>query len=306
MNIRLVLWVCLALSACSSLWGQGPISGFLPGRKHTDFAMTYTHEQFRFYFFGDQRTWRPVTTRSANLFLEHGFSDSMSIVITAPYRWIDPVNRGVQDGIFALKYRNHYRRHPWGSSTFLTSVGLSLPLSRYPVATANPIGVRATTFQGRVVSQWQYASGVFLHIQTGLDFRIIPTAQAAVPLLGRLGWAGNHWFLEGWTEFFHTFSSGIDTQVSEGAGSRWWRLGGTLYYGFSPDFGVVVHASRFFNGRNIGQATQLSAGIVYKVDWGVKPDRNRPNAGVAPVDAAVPGAAPWAGGAGPVHLPFHR
>jgi len=246
---------------------QGPVSGFMPGGKHTDIAVNYTYEHFDQYYFGNELENAPTTTRSANLFLEHGFSDSLGLILTLPYKWIDQINRGLQDATLLLKYRNHYRQRRNGQSTFITSVGLSSPISAYPVDTENPIGIRATTFQSRILTQFQWNSGVFVLFKTGLDFRLIPSALVAVPALFRVGWGGRKWYVDGWLEFYHTFNPGTDVQISAGNGSRWQRLGATIYYAFTPSTGVVLNAARFLGGANIGKANQLSAGLVFKIDW---------------------------------------
>ncbi len=259
-NILTIICLFLVFTA----WAQGPISGFMSGRGHTDFALNYGYESYNTYKFGDDAQNIETITRSLSLFIEKGLTDTMSLVFTVPYLVVDSDNRGVQDGILALKYRNSYKRALHSQRSYITSVGLSTPLSGYPTDTERPIGVRATVFQGRFLGQFQWDSGLFLHLQSGFDFRISPDAQTALPIVARIGWAGRRIYLETWWELQHAFNSGVDQQIAGGAGSSWRRIGGTFYYALHPKFGVLIGGAHFLNGRNIGLAGRLNFGVVYK------------------------------------------
>ena len=265
--MRIILGLSLLLKA-SLLLGQGPISGFLPGKKHTDFAINYGFESYDTYKFGGEARAADVDTKSWSLYIERGVSDSSSLVFTVPYMMIDAENKGIQDAILAFKFRNSYKQKERMQRSLLTSVGISTPLSAYPIETENPIGIRATVFQGRFLGQYQWWSGVFFHLQSGFDFRIIPDAQTSIPVVARIGWAGRHLYLEAWSEWQHAFKAGVDQQIGAGSGSDWWRIGGTIYYPISPSFGVFVGGAQFIRGRNIGLASRLNFGMVYKAGNG--------------------------------------
>lgn len=248
-----------------SLFGQGPISGFMAGRGHTDFALNYSFESYNFYFFGEEKRDRRNETKSVNLFIEHGFSDTFGLVVTLPYIWIDDINRGLQDGSLFVKYRNQKKRYAHGSLSFITALGISFPISSYPKDTENPIGERATLFQGRFLGQFNFDSGLFIHAQSGLNFRLFPDAQTSIPILLRMGFGGKNIFAEAWMEFFNTLNAGVDTQVFGGSGSTWTKIGGTLYYSLKPNFGLFLSGSQFLSGKNIGIASRVNAGAVYKL-----------------------------------------
>ena len=252
------------LLTTNSLLAQGPISGFMPGRGHTDIALSYSYESYDTYKFGNESQDISTITRSASLFLERGLTDTMSLVFTLPYLVVDHQNRGFQDGILVLKYRNAHQKPANGQRSWITSVGVSTPLSAYPVDTERPIGIRATVFQGRFLIQQQWNMGLFLHLQTGFDFRIIPDAQAALPVVARIGWAGRRLYLESWMEWQHAFQPGVDERIGAGTGSSWQRIGGTIYYALHPQLGVLVGGAKFLNGRNIGLANRVNVGVVYK------------------------------------------
>ncbi|MEL7118764.1 MAG: hypothetical protein AAFO07_04965 [Bacteroidota bacterium] len=247
-----------------SVFAQGPITGFTPGKNHLDFAIGYSYEAFDEYFFGDQLQMASNINRSINIFGEYGINDSLSIVVNLPYVWIDNVNRGLQDGSFFLKFRNQKKSTALGELSIFTAVGATLPLSSYPTNTDNPIGVRATTFQARLTGQLMTEWGLFFHIQSGIDVRVSPNNLTSVPVLFRLGQGGKKWYWEAWMEVFHTFNSGTDIQLTGGTGSNWLRAGGTLYYGITNNSGLLVGYTRVINGRNIGKSNRVNAGAVYK------------------------------------------
>ncbi|MCO6480641.1 MAG: hypothetical protein J5I94_28630 [Phaeodactylibacter sp.] len=252
------LLISLFLSA------QGPISGFMPGRGVTDIAWGYSTESFSSYQFGDEKRSSRLTTESLNLFIEHGFTDTLSLVANIPYLWIDEENRGLQDGGLFIKYRNQYKEYTSGYLNLITSVGLSFPLSGYPKDTETPIGLRAINFQVRFQAQYVSFSGLFFQLQSGLDFQFLEELRPAVPILFRTGYGARRYYVEAWAESYNTLNSGVDTQVSGGSGAQWFRIGGTLYVPLAAGFGIVAGGSRILSGRNIGLSTRWNAGVVYR------------------------------------------
>ena len=255
----------MGLLLSTTLSGQGPISGFMVGRARTDLAVSYSYESYEHYYFGSDKQAADNRIQSVNLFLEHGFSDSLAIVINLPYVWTDSLNRGLQDGAVALKYRQQPIVKESGSLSLIASAGISFPLSAYPQQTERPIGAGATLLQGRIVAQYNFRSGLFLHVQSGYDFRVLPEAQSAIPVQARAGFGAARYFVEGWLEWYHTFAAGADERILGGNGPDWLRLGGALYFPLSPSTGVVFNAAHFLTGRNIGLSTRVGGGLVWRI-----------------------------------------
>jgi len=256
----------LTLSFPLLLSAQGPISGFMPGRGVTDIALGYSTETFNTYLFGRDKEARRLTTESVNLFIEHGFTGPMSMVVHIPYLWIDEQNRGLQDGGIYLKYRNERHEYPSGYLNLITSLGLSFPLSAYPKDSGTPIGLRAINFQARFQGQYVSHSGLFFQLQSGVDFQFLEELRPAIPILFRTGFGARRYFVEGWAESYNTLNSGVDTRISGGAGAQWLRVGGTLYVPLSAGVGIVLGSSRILSGKNIGLSTRWNTGIVYRWD----------------------------------------
>lgn len=263
--MKQLLLACFYLLT-TGLAAQGPITGFLPGAGNWDFALGYGREHFNDYLFGKEKRNNPLTTYSYNIFLEHGLPGGhSSLVLSVPYVRIDDVNQGLQDGSIFWKYRNEYTERSRSATSVLTAFGLTFPLSAYPLGTDNPIGARATVFQGKIVFQHQHYAGWFVQAQTGFDFRVIPDTQSSIPVLLRAGYGTPFAFVEGWVEYFKTFTNEADQNVAAGNGSDWVRVGGTLYVPVYGGVGVAVNTATILSGRNIGLSQRWGLSVVYQL-----------------------------------------
>ena len=248
-------------------FSQGPISGFMTGRAKTDVALNYGYDSYDTYLFGAERQSLSTTTESFSLYLEHGFTDTLSIVVTAPYVRVQNGGSGLQDGNIFLKYKNQEVYTDKGVLRFISAAGVSLPLSRYPIDVERPIGERATVLQGRFIAQYNFNFGFFVHLQSGLNFRISPQSQGAIPLLLRTGIGTNRFYVEGWVEFLRTLNAGVDDRIRGGSGSNWIKVGGSLYVPLTPYFGLNLGAGHFLTGKNVGLSTAIFGGIILKRNW---------------------------------------
>lgn len=246
------------------LFAQGPISGFLPKKGNTDIALTYAYEYFNKYYFGDQKQDISQTMHTASFYGEHGLSAKSSLVAAAPYLWIGE-NKGLQDGSLFLKYKAFYKEGTNGNLSLIGAVGATFPLSHYSTEVDNPIGIRATLLQGRVVAQYNSVFGIFAHLQSGLDVRVTPGNLVALPIVFRMGYGGSWFYADGWLEYYHTFNAGADDSISDGSGSVWFRAGGTLYYPVTDKFGAFLGFAQIFSGRNIGLSSRWNLGVVWKL-----------------------------------------
>ena len=260
--------ILLFIALSNPAWAQGPISGFMQGRGVTDIALAYSGESYNSYFFGKEEQSISNELTSWSLFLEHGFSDSFALVLTVPYIKIDEVNKGIQDGIIAIKYRNQNKRYQSSSLSMITSVGVSFPMSGYSKDTDNPIGIRATTFQGRFLVQQQFDFGFFYQIQTGIDFRLIPNALSSLPVLFRFGYGARKFYFDGWLEIYRSFNAGIDQSLQGGSGSSWVKVGGTFFYPITSSLGSFAGIARFLSAENVGLSTRWNVGLIYKIRSG--------------------------------------
>jgi len=273
LRFKSFLITCFGFFYASLLVAQGPFDGWMKGTNQTDLALSFNRETYSNYVFGDDVRAEENEIQSASIFIEHGFSDTLDLVVTIPYLRTPTCanctdyNQGVQDAIVAVKYRFSKIKKNNGYLKYFTAVGLSFPASNYSDTLERPIGARNTSLLARYYVQKDYNNGLFLQFQLGVDVRFIPSALTSAPVIAKFGYAGQKIFLEAWGEFFYTFNSGIDTQISGGEGSQWLKLGATIYYPVKPNFGVYVKAAFIPTGENIGLSNTFGVGAAYRLKW---------------------------------------
>ncbi len=253
----------LLLINCS-LWGQGPISGFLSGKGKLDIALGYSIDRFDRYLGQDGEESFDLETSSYNIFLEYGLDSNMALVVTAPWMQINDREQGWQDANVWLKYRNQKRTGLTASNSFFTAVGVSFPIGNYTTGERTSLGRRATIFQGRLVWQLDHFDGWFLHAQSGIDFQLAPIATAVWPVVLRTGFGSPYFYVEAWFESVKSLNEAFDNTLTVGAGSSWNRIGGTLYFPIQSWIGIFGGTALILDGTNIGKSTRWNLGTVIK------------------------------------------
>lgn len=249
------------------LWGQGPIGGFPVNKGEIAIAPAYSSEHYSTYFGeGGTPEDREITTTSYSLFVEAGLTDNTALVATLPYLQINDEAGSLQDASLWIKYKNLDQRTDKGAHRFFTAVGLSFPVGNYATMGNTALGQRASVFQGRLVYQYQFDSGFFVHAQTGIDFQFAPESRASLPVLLRTGYGARYFYVEGWLEFISALEKGSDLQTATaGTGSSWRRAGGTLYVPVTPWAGVVAGGAYVLGGEFIGKSLRYNLGFVLKL-----------------------------------------
>ncbi len=259
---KILIFLSLYIFCILHIQGQGAIDGFMKNKSETDVAFTYSFEFYNKYYFGTEIQDISVNTQTASLFIAHGFNNNLNMIVSIPYMW-NGANSNFQDAIIALKYRGKKIDFDRGSLSRISSFGFSFPISGYEVDIEKPIGQRATAFQLRHLYQYQIG-GFFIHLQSGFDFRIIPSSQFSVPVICRTGFAHAKFYLDAWIDYFHTINAGVDQNISAGEGSRFLKIGGTLYYPITLKLGVFIGGAHFLSGQNIGKASRINLGFVLR------------------------------------------
>ncbi|WP_116125667.1 transporter [Lewinella sp. IMCC34183] len=247
--------------------GQGAISGFPVAEGEVSVAPAWSVERYSEYFGPDGTVEdRDVRTLSYSLFVEAGMNEQTALVATLPYLRTNDDPGSLQDASLWIKYRNLDQRTPAGAHRVFTAVGLSFPVGNYATSGPTAIGQRASVFQGRLVYQYQFDSGFFLHAQSGIDFQFAPESRANWPLLLRSGYGTRYYYFEGWLEFVTTLEPGPAVRsATAGTGSSWRRVGGTLYVPLLPWAGLVGGGAYVLGGEYIGRSTRYNLGMVVKL-----------------------------------------
>lgn len=253
------------------LLAQGPLDGYLKGSGHIDFALSGSLESSDFYYFGNQKQNLENRFESLNFFAEWGFSDSLDLILTLPYirtpkcdTCLD-YNQGFQDASLFAKFRLFKNEGNQSRFKLLGALGGSIPVSNYQVGIERPIGIGATTLHAKLIAQYEWYNGPFIHIQTGGEIRISPNFLTSIPVLVRAGYATSFIFIEAWLEVFETIEPGVDNTILAGNGSSWRKLGGSVYVPLHPTFGLTLGTAHIIKGSNIGLSRRYSLGVVYRV-----------------------------------------
>ncbi|MCP9236601.1 transporter [Lewinella sp. JB7] len=255
------------LCCVAGLFGQGPISGFPTPKGEIAVAPAYSRETYTTYFGQDGTPEdREVTTTSYSLFVEAGLNDQTSLVATLPYMRTNDRPGSLQDASLWIKYMNLDLRGASGNQRVFTAIGLSFPVGSYETTGIAALGQRATVFQGRLVYQYQFDSGFFLHAQSGIDFQFAPESRSSWPVLLRTGYGTKYVYVEGWVEFITALESGTAVQTATaGTGSSWRRVGGTVYVPVVKWAGFVLGGAYVLGGEYIGKSGRVNLGMVVKL-----------------------------------------
>jgi hypothetical protein len=268
MDLRIFLPLSFLIGFVGAAHGQGFTDGFMTGKKKGTVALTYSYEHADTYFFGKQKQMTDYTVQSLAAYISYGVSDQFNLIASVPYMRTDSLNSALQDGIIALKYQNSQREFSDGRLRTITMVGAQFPFSDYSTQTAQPIGIRSTSFLFRLLAQYENYNGFFAHMQTGFEFRLLPDQQFGVPIIFRTGYGNSKFYFDVWLDYFHSFDEGADQTVFGGSGPRWWKTGGTLYFPVGKQFGIFTGGAYILSGRNISQSWRVNVGAVWNWEGG--------------------------------------
>ena len=150
-------------------------------------------------------------------------------------------------------------------------MSFSTPVSNYQTNTGYgyiiAIGNQATKYTASGVAHLKTSSGVFATGQIGYSLRTGPVPNALVGE-AKIGYAGPRTYVEGFAAFQE---SNGGTDISEAGFNGFFpstrvnyiRLGVSAYRPIAKGVGIVLGASTYVAGRNIGKSTGYSAGLSY-------------------------------------------
>ncbi|MEQ8704889.1 MAG: hypothetical protein RIC19_13260 [Phaeodactylibacter sp.] len=283
-----VIFAFLLWSAAAT--AQSLLGSFMNGKGKGTVALSYTAESYDNVFLvpADAEgvpVFNEVEVNSVSLFGTYGISDRLDVVAALPH--ISATGNASQGVLDELGFENNrsgiqdlslfVRYNPLSldmgdhSLNFMLGGGISTPLGGYEVdeglQSILAIGNRATSFNGLAMAQFRTASGVFLTTQAGYSLRSGEVPNAVLGEI-RAGYAGAKFYVDAWYagqvstggvnilgEGFNGFFPATDVSFS--------RAGITLFAPIASGFGVSVSASRYLNGRNVGEATGFSGAVTY-------------------------------------------
>jgi len=289
----------LAIVLVPSLLGAQTIDdGIMMTKQRLFTGNVYTHESWEQYWEGALKRTNgnvgTITTQTNSWFANYGATDRLNLIASVPYIWTHASQgvlhgmQGVQDVTVAAKYRLFQTPSALGSMRGLAVVVAGLPLTDY-LADFQPlsIGNQSKRFGGRFTLNAQSERGVYLDVSTAYtiraqvkldrpyyytDGRLFMTNVVEMPEV--FDWAlGVGYLKHDLNARFsfsqqHTLGGGdIRRQDSPFISNRtnFARVGGMVMYPIPKLRQLAVQGAYAYtvDGRNVGQATTMSAGLLY-------------------------------------------
>ena len=281
--------------------------GIMLGKQELFVGDLYTHDSWDEYWEGalkrNNGNIGTVTTQSNTIFVNYGVTDSLNVITALPYVWTDASQgvlrgqRGFQDITMAAKYR--VLRTPLTRHGTLSAMGLvsgGLPTTDYtPDFLPLSIGLASRRLAGRFTLNWQSDPGWFVNGTTAYTWRGDVTLDRPFYYTdGRLHLTD---IVDMPNVFDYTVSGGYmkrglmaqvfyAEQRTRGGGDirrqdmpfvsnrmDFSRVGGSLMSPLPGLRKLRLHAAYSYtlDGRNVGQATTVTAGLLYLFNFSGRP-----------------------------------
>jgi hypothetical protein len=266
---------CLLLAVAGAAAAQD-LDGFSPEPGKGDIALSYSFDSYDEFWVGDTKVSDPgvgeVEANSLSLWWRHGFTERLSVVASLPYVDADGDGLGgfsesaLQDLTVLGQYRLLTRESGSRRHSFVVGGGFRTPASDYEANSPIDVGDGTTDVLLRAVYLLQ-AGYFYLSAQTGYDVRG-EDAPDGIPLAitGAWGFGGGRTWVSGtYSQYFadggtdigdpgFTFPSNEDEST---------RIGAKVFSRINDRFGWSVAAFTTLDGRNSGDTTGYSAGLVF-------------------------------------------
>lgn len=271
----LALLVLTLLVLNPSTLPAADLNGFFPAPGETQLALSYSTESWDEFWRGSEKVSTPpalgkADIMSLSLWMRHGISERLALVGTLPY--VDAEADGtagfdessLQDLTLLAKYRLAVLERARGvRHVFAVAGGIRTPASDYEANLPLDVGDGTTDTLFRFVYQLEQGR-FFLSQEVGFDLRSedapdgFPVYTEVGFRTGRVSWIGSFSSLwaDGGTDIGDpgfTFPSNQE---------EYQRVGAKLYARLGERFGVSAGGFTTLDGRNSGDATGFSAGLV--------------------------------------------
>lgn len=250
------------------------LNGFLPAPGEGAAALSYTGEAYDEFWAGEVRVEEPalgeVETTSLSLWFRWGFTDRLSVVANLPYVEVSTDGfAGLEDdGAADLEALVLFRALEASRGAVLhrlvAGAGVRTPASDYEGDAPISLGDDTTDALLRLIYQLERGS-FYLSQQVGFDARG-SDAPDTFPLFTELGYTFGRVTV---SAFYSNLLADGGTDIGDPGFTfpsnqeEYERAGAKLYGRFTDQLGASVAAFTTLDGRNTGDATGLSAGLVF-------------------------------------------
>jgi hypothetical protein len=299
---RLAISLFFALTGCIQVLAQMPNDAIYMGKNTACLAVSYNRSAWDKYWensmLRENLNIGTLTTQSVMPMLAVGVTKNINVIAGLPYVWTQASagnlkwQNGVQDASAWLKYRFLNK----SGLSLHAIVGGSIPASNYiPDFLPMSIGLQAKTATGRFLASYRHQTGIYLTSSAAYtlrsriridrdayqaDGRVYNTNQVSVPnsydFSARLGYLKKA--VQGEAFIEHSACDGGDYIRRNDMPFPTNNMKGTnvgIYAKFQPkNIGVNARASHTISGRNAGQSTAFSVGILYQFRY-LKPSAEK-------------------------------
>lgn len=249
------------------------LDGFSPGPGKGDIALSYSFDSYDEFWVGDEKVSEPalgeVESNTPSIWLRHGFTEKLTVVASLPY--VDAEGDGfagfaesdLQDLMVLGQYRV-FMREAAARHSIVLGGGFRTPASSYEANSPVDIGDGTTDALFRAVYLLQSGS-FYLSSQVGWDVRG-DDAPDGLPLAITGAWGfGRTWLSATYSRYYadggtdigdpgFTFPSNED---------EYERIGAKVFSRINDRFGWSVAGFTTLDGRNTGDTTGYSGGLVF-------------------------------------------
>ncbi len=262
----------LALAQASA--GAAELNGYVREKGHGDVALSFTSQDYNQFWMGTTKVFDPmigtVTTKSTTLWIDYGVTDRLTLVGNLPY--IDTRSDGTggfgQAAFQDLTLVGKYRFASTGSrvrSDFVGAFGIRTIASNYEIQNSVvDIGDGTADWLARFIYQVSWRRYYFSQM-AGYDWRG-GLAPDDIPLYTELGATWGPVTVNG---LYSRLTARGGTDIGSGAPfpsnrEEFSRVGAKVYWRVSERIGLTAMSFTVLSGRNTGDATGYSGGIIYR------------------------------------------
>lgn len=265
--------VCVCLLAALPALGTN-LNGFMPKAGEGTVALSYSTESYDHFWRGTTRVSNPpflgeVTTESVSLWMRYGLSDRFAVVGSLDY--VDASGDGSSgfsdSGISDLVALGLYRLWESGPSSLTGGLGIRVPVGDYAGDAQVSLGDDSTDALARLVYQY-HQGGFYFSQQVGYDLRGSDVPDG-YPLHTEIGYSFPAGSYSTTLNLFYTRYVADDGTDIGDAGftfpsnrEEYERVGAKAYFRFARGFGVSARYYTALDGRNTGDSSGFSLGVV--------------------------------------------
>ena len=245
------------------------VNGFLPAAGTGDVAISYTSEGYDEFWVGTTKVSDPgvgeVDIQSLSVWGRWGFTDRFAVVANLPY--VDADSDGLggfsDSGIQDLSALGLFRFWESGPHSLTGGAGVRTDVGDYEPNLPVDLGDGTTDALFRLV--YQFNNGPFyVSQQVGYDSRG-GDAPDGFPLYTEAGYTVGRWTFGGWYQHYEA-DGGTDIGdpgfTFPSNREEFQRVGAKVYARATSRWGFSVAGFTTLDGRNTGDTTGFSAGLV--------------------------------------------